>query len=51
MRVKLPGNGTGGVLTFTLTVTDSQGLADATPDTVAVTVIDDNVYLPIAVRE
>ena len=38
------------VLTFTLVVTDSLGLADPTPDEVAVTVIEYYVYLPLVSR-
>jgi hypothetical protein len=39
------------VLTFTLAVTNSLGLPDATPDEVAITVQRHNVYLPCVVRE
>jgi hypothetical protein len=38
------------VLTFTLTVTDSLGLPDPTPDEVIVTVRSSRVYLPLLVR-
>jgi hypothetical protein len=39
-----------GVLTFTLTVTDSLGLPDPTPDEVAITVTGYRIYLPFVVR-
>ena len=39
------------VLTFTLTVTDSLGLADPTPDEVVVTVRPKNLYLPLMVKD
>jgi hypothetical protein len=38
------------VLTFTLAVTDSLGLADPTPDTVVVTVQLHRIYLPLVMR-
>jgi len=38
------------VLTFTLTVTDSLGLADPTPDTVIITVEPYTIYLPFVLR-
>lgn len=38
------------VLTFTLTVTDSLGLADPTPDTIVVTVGGYRIYLPLVLR-
>jgi len=38
------------VLTFTLTVTDSLGLADPTPDTVVITVGGQFIYLPLVMR-
>lgn len=40
---------TAGVLTFSLTVTDTGALADT--DTVTVTVIDYRVYLPLLTRQ
>ena len=40
-----------GVLTFTLSVTDSLGLPDPTPDKVVVTVNEHQVYLPLVVRQ
>jgi hypothetical protein len=42
--------GDSAVLTFTLTVTDSLGLADATPDEVVITVERYRVYLPLAFK-
>ncbi len=42
--------GTPTVLTFTLTVTDSLGLADPTPDTVVITVEPYTIYLPFVLR-
>ncbi|MEJ5310073.1 MAG: PKD domain-containing protein [Anaerolineae bacterium] len=38
------------VLTFTLTVTDSLGLADVTPDAVVITVAPYRLYLPFVMR-
>jgi hypothetical protein len=38
------------VLTFTLLVTDSLGLAALTPDEVVVTVEGYHIYLPLVVR-
>ncbi|MCJ7548861.1 MAG: PKD domain-containing protein, partial [Anaerolineae bacterium] len=38
------------VLTFTLTVTDSLGLADPTPDAVVVTVQSYRIFLPLVLR-
>jgi VCBS repeat-containing protein len=38
------------VLTFTLTVTDSLGLASTTPDTVVLTVRNYYIYLPVIMR-
>jgi len=43
--------GTPTVLTFTLTVTDSLGLADATPDAVVITVEPYAIYLPLVLRQ
>lgn len=43
--------GSAAVLTFTLTVTDSLGLADPTPDEVVVTVRLRNLYLPLIVKD
>ncbi len=40
-----------GVLTFTLTVTDSLGLAGSAPDTVVVTVTPYGIYLPLVMRQ
>jgi hypothetical protein len=40
-----------GVLTFTLTVTDSLGLRDPTPDEVIVTVEKHHVYVPLVMRQ
>jgi len=42
--------GTPAVLTFTLTVTDSLGLAAPTPDTVIITVESYRIYLPLVLR-
>ncbi len=39
------------VLTFTLTVTDSLGLPDPTPDEVVVTVEGYHIYLPLVMRQ
>lgn len=42
--------GTPTVLTFTLTVTDSLGLADSTPDIVVITMGPYTIYLPLVLR-
>jgi hypothetical protein len=39
------------VLTFTLTITDSLGLVDSTPDEVVITVEGYRIYLPLVVRQ
>ncbi len=40
-----------GVLTFTLTVSDSLGLPDSTPDEVVITIKNYRIYLPMAIRK
>jgi hypothetical protein len=42
--------GTPTVLTFTLTITDSLGLSDPTPDSVVITVTKHYIYLPLIIR-